>query len=61
MAQFWAAAQAQAAAADLANSDAGQTKTVANIVAAAKWLAVVKFVTPAIFSVIFALLLIELH
>jgi hypothetical protein len=61
LAQFWAAAQAQAAAADLANSDAGQTKTVASIVAAAKWLAVVKFVTPAIFSVIFALLLIELH
>ncbi len=61
LAQFWGASQAQAAASDLASSTAGETQTVASMVKAAKWLAVVKFVTPAIFTVIFVLLVIERH
>lgn len=61
IAQFWASSQAQAAASDLAVSTARETRTVASIVSAAKWLWVVKYVTPAIFTVIFILLLIELH
>jgi hypothetical protein len=58
LAQFWASAQAQAAAKDLASL--GDSATVKTMVAAAKWLVVSKYVTPAIFTAIFALLLIEL-
>ncbi|MFM5967623.1 MAG: hypothetical protein ACKOQ8_01105 [Micrococcales bacterium] len=64
LAQFWASAQAQAAAKDLAVADSAASvgsATVATMVKAAKWLTVSKFVTPAIFTVIFVLLLIELH
>lgn len=61
LAQFWAATQAQAAAADLAASPAAGTRSVSSVVVAAKWLAVVKFVTPVIFSLIFVLLVVELH
>ncbi|MDE2591946.1 MAG: hypothetical protein KGL41_03735 [Actinomycetales bacterium] len=59
LAQFWASAQAQAAAKDLAVSS--DTATVKTMVQAAKWLNVSKYVTPAIFTVIFVLLVIELH
>lgn len=59
LAQFWASVQAQAAAADLATLS--NSSTVASMVRAAKWLAVSKFVTPAIFAAIFAILLVELH
>ena len=64
LAQFWASAQAQAAAKDLAAADSAASvgsATVATMVKAAKWLTVSKFVTPAIFTVIFVLLLVELH
>lgn len=59
LAQFWASAQAQAAAKDLAAL--GESATAKTMVKAAKWLAVAKYVTPAIFTAIFVLLLIELH
>lgn len=59
LAQFWASAQAQAAAKDLAATT--ESVTVKTMVQAAKWLAVSKFVTPAIFTAIFAILLVELH
>lgn len=59
LAQFWASAQAQAAAKDL--SAISDNATVKTMVRAAKWLAVSKFVTPAIFTAIFAILLVELH
>ena len=59
LAQFWASVQAQAVAKDLAANNS--SATVASMVRAAKWLAVSKFVTPAIFTAIFAILLVELH
>ncbi len=59
LAQFWASVQAQAAAEDLSALD--QSATVASMLRAAKWLAVSKFVTPAIFAAIFGILLVELH
>jgi hypothetical protein len=59
LAQFWASAQAQAAAKDLASI--GESATIQTMLKAAKWLAVSKYVTPAIFTAIFVVLLVELH
>ena len=59
LAQFSAASEAQAVATDLVAVDA-KSAIAARIIASRPWLAIVKFVTPAIFVVIFIALLVEL-
>ena len=59
LAQFASASEAQAVARDLAVAGAASA-TATRIIAFSPWLAVVKFVTPLIFVVIFIALLVEL-
>jgi hypothetical protein len=59
LAQYSAASEGQAVAAQLAASG-GTGAVAARVIASARWLAVVKFVTPAIFIVVFVALLVEL-
>jgi hypothetical protein len=56
--QYSVARQAQAVARELAT--AGSSAVASGIVSAARWLWVVKFVTPAIFVIIFAALAVSL-
>lgn len=57
--QFGAAAEAQAVAADLATLKT-RSATSNRVVSLAPWFNVVKFVTPAVFGVIFLLLMVAL-
>jgi hypothetical protein len=59
LAQFSSASEAQAVASDLKRLGASSA-TSARIIAASPWLAVVKFVTPLIFVVIYVALLVYL-
>ena len=60
LAEYWAASQAQAVIDDL-KSLPGQSALRSRILSFRPWLEIVKFVTPAIFIIIFAVLMAALY